>query len=307
MTDAITEVFRAVVYGILEGITEWLPVSSTGHMILLSAIPGFNLNSKYGSNFWNLFLVIIQLGAICAVIMKYFKRLNPLSRKLSKDDRKSIWKMWLKIIIACIPAGVVGVLLELLLTDAQSAILNSPIVVSITLIAYGIIFIIIERLQKKKEKDYQKKLESQSLPANPYPFKYESTESLSYKTCLFIGLFQMLAIIPGTSRSGITIIAAMLLGASRGVSAEFSFFLSIPIMVGASLVKIISFARSETVLTSEMNIYLSFGIIAAFVVSIFVVKFLLEWVKKHTFEGFGYYRIALGVLMIVLIATNVVQ
>lgn len=306
MGDSITEMFRALFYGLVEGVTEWLPISSTGHIILVSAIPGFDLSNKFSPSFWDFFMVIIQLGAILAVIFKFFKKLNPLSIKLQKDERKSIWKMWLKIIIGCIPAGVAGILIELLLTDEQNKILNSPIVVAIALIVYGILFIVIEELQKRKEKAYKKSLEAQSLPANPYPYKYQTTESLSYLTVFYIGLFQMLSIIPGTSRSGVTILSALILGSSRIAATEFSFFLSIPIMVGASAVKLYSFIKSGVTLTADMNIYLWFGIISSFVVSIFVVKFLMNWVKKHNFEGFGYYRIALGVLIVGLFAGGVI-
>lgn len=307
MSESINDVFKALSYGLIEGITEWLPVSSTGHIILASSIPGFNLESRFGTSFWDFFMVIIQLGAILAVIMKFFKRLNPFPLDLTKEERKSIWIMWLKILIGCVPAGVAGVLLELLLNEEQSKILNSPIVVACTLILYGVLFIILERFQKRKEKNFYQSLEGQGLPANPYPYRYATTDNLSYLTCLYIGLFQMLAIIPGTSRSGVTILSAMFLGCSRTVSTEYSFFLSIPIMLGASLVKLVSFVRSGTVLTSDMNIYLWFGVISAFVVSLVAVKILLNWVKKHTFEGFGYYRIALGAIIIVLFACNLIS
>lgn len=302
----MNDVIKALFYGLVEGVTEWLPVSSTGHIILVSAIPGFNLESRFGSAFWDFFMVIIQLGAILAVILKFFKKLNPLSLKLTKENRNSIWKMWLKIIIGCIPAGLAGVLLEILLNDEQTKMLNSPIVVACTLIIYGVFFIIMERYQKKKQKEYLKSLAGQNLPANPYPYKYQSTESLSYLTCLYIGLFQMLSIIPGTSRSGVTILSALLFGASRSAATEYSFFLSIPIMLGASLIKLISFIKDGTVLTASMNIYLWFGIISAFLVSLVVIKKLMGWVKKHTFEGFGYYRICLGAVIVVLFCCNVI-
>lgn len=304
MSESITDVFKALFYGLIEGITEWLPVSSTGHIILASALPGMDLEYRFGTAFWDFFMVIIQLGAILAVITKFFKRLNPFPLGLSKEERKSIWVMWLKILIGCVPAGIAGVLLELLLNEEQNKVLNSPIVVACTLILYGVLFIILERYQKKKERDYRKSLEGQGLPANPYLHKYEDVNDLPYLTCLYIGLFQMLAIIPGTSRSGVTILSAMFLGCSRTVSTEYSFFLSIPIMVGASLVKLVSFVKSGTSLTYDMNIYLWFGIISAFVVSLFAVKLLLDWVRKHTFEGFGYYRIALGAVIVVLFACN---
>lgn len=306
MNDAINDVLKALFYGLIEGVTEWLPVSSTGHIILVSAIPGFNLETRFSSTFWDFFMVIIQLGAILAVLFKFFKRLNPLSIKLQKDERKSILKMWLKILIGCLPAGIAGILLEVLLNDAQKRVLNSPIVVAIALIVYGILFIVIEELQKRKEKAYLQSLKAQSLPASPYPYKYKTTESLTYLTVFYIGLFQMLSIIPGTSRSGVTILSALILGSSRVGATEFSFFLSIPIMIGASAVKFVSFLRSGATLTPSMNLYLFFGILSSFLVSIYVVKFLMGWVKKHDFEGFGYYRIALGVLIVGLFAGGVI-
>lgn len=307
MNQSITDLFQALFYGLVEGITEWLPISSTGHIILVSSIPGYDLQARFGASFWDFFMVVIQLGAILAVIVKFFKKLNPLPVKMEKEQRIAILKIWLKILIGCLPAGIAGILIEVLLDDAQKAMLNSPLVVAIPLVLYGILFVLLERWQRKKENRFKETVKGSSLPANPYPYRYPTTSSLSYLTVLYIGLFQILSIIPGTSRSGVTILSALYLGASRTVAAEFSFFLSIPIMIGASAVKLFSFARSGTPLTYDMNIYLWFGVISAFLVSLAVVKLLMNWVKKHDFELFGYYRIALGILIFGLFLGNVIR
>jgi len=275
-------------------------------MIILSAIPGLNIESTYGTSFWNFFLVIIQLGAIMAVCFKFFKKLNPLSRKRTKEERKNIFIMWLKIIIGCLPAGIIGVLMEVLLPEKVNSALNSVIVVASTLIVYGILFIVLERINKYRVKKYVASLGQNEKSNASYPYKFLEVESIDYLTALYIGLFQLLALIPGTSRSGITILSALLLGASRTAATEFSFYLSIPIMIGASLVKLISFIRSGTSLTSYMIIYLVFGIITAYLVSLVVINTLMKWIKKHTFEGFGYYRIAIGVVLVGLIIGNVI-
>lgn len=298
--DPISETLKAIIYGIVEGVTEWLPISSTGHMIILSTIPGFNVEQNYGTAFWNFFLVIIQLGAILAVCFKFFKKLNPLSVKRTKEEKKSIWKMWLKIIIGCLPAGIVGVLMEVLLPENVNKVLNSVIVVATTLIVYGVLFIILETFNKKKYKEFVSSNNQGAL------YKFETVEDIDYKYALYIGLFQLLALIPGTSRSGITILSALLLGASRTAAMEFSFYLSIPIMIGASLVKAYSFIKSGTVITSNMMLYLIFGILTSYLVSILVINTIMKWIKKHSFIGFGYYRIAVGVILVGLIIGGVI-
>lgn len=307
INDPIIEMLKAIIYGIVEGVTEWLPISSTGHMIILSAVPGFNLEQTYGTAFWNFFLVIIQLGAILAVCFKFFKQLNVLSIKNTREEKKEKWKMWAKILIGCIPAGIIGILMEKFLPENANKALNSVLVVSIALILYGLIFIGLERYNKYKYKKHVNSLNFGKEKEVVYPYKYPTATKFSYLTALYIGLFQLLALIPGTSRSGVTIVSAMLLGASRTAAAEFSFYLSIPIMIGASLVRAYSFVKSGTALTSNMMIYLIFGILTAFLISVVVINTLMKWVKKHTFEGFGYYRIAAGILLLGLFLGHVIQ
>ena len=259
------EYIKALILGIVEGITEWLPVSSTGHMILVNELMG---NSGFTAQ--SLFLYVIQLGAILAVVTLYFKKLNPFSPSKTKEEKKGTWDMWFKVIAACIPAGVIG----LLFNDYMERFENWQ-VVSATLILYGIAFIIVENLSKKE--------------------KVTEISEMSSKTALIIGLFQVLSIIPGTSRSGSTILGAMLVGASRSLAAEFSFFLAIPIMFGVSFLKIVTY---EGVLTSTDIGVLLCGMIVAYVVSLLAIKFLVNFVKKHDFKLFGWYRIALALVVI---------
>ena len=259
------EYIKALILGIVEGITEWLPVSSTGHMILVNELMGHS-----GFTAQSLFLYVIQLGAILAVVTLYFKKLNPFSPSKTKEEKKGTWDMWFKVIAACIPAGVIG----LLFNDYMERFENWQ-VVSATLILYGIAFIIVENLSKKE--------------------KVTEISEMSYKTALIIGLFQVLSIIPGTSRSGSTILGAMLVGASRSLAAEFSFFLAIPIMFGVSFLKIVTY---EGVLTSTDIGVLLCGMIVAYVVSLLAIKFLVNFVKKHDFKLFGWYRIALALVVI---------
>ena len=307
MQNPLDAAVKAIVYGILEGLTEWLPVSSTGHMIILNAIPGFDLQTVYGRDFWEFFLVVIQFGAILAVIWKFFKKLNPLSDNNTKEHNRKVWLTWLKILIGCLPAGIAGVLLELLLPDGVTDSLNSVPVVASMLLLYGAAFVLIERLNKKKARDFQLSLAREGLdPNTPYPYKYQTVGSFGYLTVFYIGLIQMLSIIPGTSRSGVTILGALLLCSSRGAAAEFRFYLSIPIMLGATLVKGISFYRSGTILSNNMIVYLFFGVLTAFLVSLVVIGKLMQFVKKHSFEGFGYYRLGLGALLVILFAIGLI-
>ncbi len=259
------EFLKAIFLGIVEGITEWLPISSTGHMILVNEFIG---NSGFTSS--DLFLYVIQLGAILAVVTLYFKKLNPFSSKKSALEKKDTWQMWFKVIVACIPAGVIG----LLLNDYMERFENWQ-VVSATLIIYGIAFIIVENMAKKE--------------------KVTTLSEMSYKTALIIGLFQVLSIIPGTSRSGSTILGAMLVGTSRGLAAEFSFFLAIPIMFGVSFLKIITY---EGTLSGADIAVLITAMAVAYAVSMAAIKFLVDFVKKHNFKPFGWYRMALGVVVI---------
>lgn len=257
------EFLKSIILGIIEGITEWLPISSTGHMILFNEIvdsTGSFLESQ-------LYLYVIQLGAILAVVTLFFNKLNPFSSKKTSEEKHNTWQMWYKVVVACIPAGVIG----LLLNDFMEKFENWQ-VVSAMLIIYGIAFIIVEKLQKKTTVD--------------------SIDQLSYKTALSVGAFQVLSIIPGTSRSGSTILGGMLMGCSRTVAAEFSFFLAIPIMFGVSLLKILTHEGAI-----EWGLLLV-GMIVSYIVSMIAIKFLMNFVKKHSFSGFGWYRIVLGILVI---------
>ena len=259
------EFIKALVLGFVEGITEWLPVSSTGHMILVNEFIG---NSGFTSE--SLFLYVIQLGAILAVVTLYFKKLNPFSPSKTKEEKKGTWDMWFKVIVACVPAGVIG----LLLNDYMERFENW-MVVSATLIIYGIAFIIVENMAKKE--------------------KVTDISKMSYKTAIIIGIFQVLSIIPGTSRSGSTILGAMIVGTSRSLAAEFSFFLAIPVMFGVSFLKIITY---EGVLSGQDIAVLITGMVCAYLVSMASIKFLVNFVKKHDFKLFGWYRMVLGLIVI---------
>ncbi len=278
--DLIT-LIKIIILGIVEGITEWLPISSTGHMIILES--WFDLSSSLGKEFFDMFLVVVQLGAIFAVISSFFKELWPFGENKTKQEKKEIWKTWLNILIACLPAGIIGVLFN----DLLDKYLYNFITVAITLIVYGIVFILVEYLFKK----------------NNTQFKITDIKQMTIKTSLIIGCCQLLALIPGTSRSGVTIIGGMLIGCNRYVSTKFSFFVSIPVMVGASLFKIFKFATSGANITSFQIDYLIIGMIVAFLVSLACIKLLTNFVKNHTFTCFGYYRIALGIVLIILFVT----
>ena len=265
----IWEIIKAAILGIIEGITEWLPISSTGHMILADEFIRLNVSDA----FKEMFLVVIQLGAILAVLVLYFHKLNPFSPKKSAVEKKETFSLWGKVIVACIPAAVIGLLFD----DKIDELFYNYITVAITLILYGILFIVIENRNKNRAP------------------KVNTLAELSYRTALFIGVFQVLSLIPGTSRSGATILGAILIGTSRYVAAEFTFFLAIPVMFGASLLKIVKFGFDFT--CSDIAILLT-GMIVAFVVSIFAIKFLMGYIKKHDFKAFGWYRIALGVVVV---------
>lgn len=272
------EILKAIFFGIVEGITEWLPVSSTGHMILVDEFINLNVSDA----FKDLFLVVIQLGAICAVPVYFFQKLNPFSKRKTEQERKATWSLWAKVIVGVLPAAVVGILLD----DFFDEHFYNYIVVSIALIVYGIVFILIEKLKNSPK--------SGKAPS----YRVERIEDLTYRDAVTIGAFQVLSLIPGTSRSGSTIIGGMLTGVSRRASAEFSFFMAIPVMLGASLLKIVKFiADGFTVSGTEMALLL-IGIAVSFLVSLFAIKFLMDFVKRHTFIPFGIYRIALGVIVI---------
>ena len=261
------EIIKSVILGLVEGITEWLPISSTGHMILVNEFIG---NSGFTST--DLYIYVIQLGAILAVVTLYFGKLFPFMPSKTKEQRLDTWKIWFKILIACIPAGVLGLLFE-----PYMEAIEGWEVVSLMLIVYGVAFMMIEK-QKKT-------------------VTVQSIEQMSYKTALCIGLFQVLSIIPGTSRSGATILGAMLIGCSRTVAAEFSFFLAIPVMFGVSAIKILKYGLS---MSMADGIVLVVGMAVSYIVSMLSIKFLTDFVKKHDFKSFGYYRIILGIIVIAL-------
>lgn len=265
------ELLKAILFGIIEGITEWLPISSTGHMILLQDFINLNVSNE----FYSMFEVVIQLGAILSVVVLYFKDICPIGFKRSKKEKKDIWLLWGKILVASIPAAIIGLLLD----DWLDEHLYNSFVVSLMLIIYGIIFLIIENRSK--------------------PVKVNSINSITFKDALLVGMFQILALIPGTSRSGATIIGGLLIGLSRSVAASFTFYLAIPVMFGASLLKIIKYVlKVGLVFTTQEILILVIGCIVAFIVSILVIKFLMNYIKKHNFKVFGYYRIVLGIILI---------
>ncbi len=257
---------KAIILGIVEGFSEWLPISSTGHMILVNEF----MNTKIGFLTEDLFLYGIQLGAILAIVTLYFHKLNPFAPSKTKAERQETWQMWFKVIVACLPAAVIG----LLLNDFMEHFEN-PWVISATLIIYGIAFLFIERREKTA--------------------KIITTSNMTYKTALWIGLFQVLSIVPGTSRSGATILGAMLLGCSREMSAEFSFFLAIPVMVGVSLLKLVT---NDYLMMGTDWALLALGMVIAYLISMASVKFLVGYVKRHNFKLFGWYRIILGLIVI---------
>ncbi len=269
----LIEFLKSLILGIVEGITEWLPISSTGHMILVNEFMGITEDSFFNSQ---LFLYVIQLGAILAVATLFFRKLNPFSPSKTTLEKQQTWQMWFKVIVACLPAAVIG----LALNDYMDSI-STPFIVSIMLIVYGIAFIIVEKRQ--------------SVP------RVVSLNTLTYKTAFLIGMFQVLSIIPGTSRSGSTILGAIILGCSREIAAEFSFFLAIPVMFGVSFLKIIT---NDTPMDPEKWILLGVAMFTAYAVSLATLKGLMSYVKKHSFSAFGVYRIVLGIIVIVFTLFN---
>lgn len=263
------EIMKAIILGIVEGVTEWLPISSTGHMILVDEFLQLNMSAA----FKEMFFVVIQLGAIMAVVILYFKKLNPFLMKKKLTIKEDTLTLWFKIITACVPAAIIGVLFD----DKLEEMFYNYQTVAVALILYGILFIIIEARNK-----------------NVMP-KINELSQITYKTAIIIGVFQVLALIPGTSRSGTTILGAILIGTSRTVAAEFTFFLAIPVMFGASLLKILKFGF---VFTSAEFIILLTGMMVSFVISILAIKFLVGYIKKHDFTVFGWYRIVLGIIVV---------
>lgn len=265
------DLFYVILLGIIEGVTEWLPISSTGHLLLVEKLFINQLNPKIFTEAFNeMFSVLIQLGAILAVVGIFFKRLWPF-----RNDRKTRLLLWAKLLVATIPAALIGLIFD----DLIASWLNNPLSISCTLIIYGVLFIVVEKKTKK--------------------VKVNDVKNISFKLALIVGLAQTLALIPGTSRSGITIITMLLLSINRQTSTEFSFLLSVPIMFGASSLKLIKFIAKESFLNSQL-ILLAIGMLIALMVSIIVIKFLLGFIKKHDFTGFGIYRICLGILIVIL-------
>lgn len=262
------DILKVIILGLIEGITEWLPISSTGHMILANEFIKLNVTEE----FMEMFLVVIQLGAILSVVFLFFKKLNPFKKDPVK--RKDTINLWIKVLIGCIPAGIIGLLFD----DIIDKYFYNSLTVSITLIVYGILFIVIENWRKDKET------------------KVKNLKEITPKLALYIGVFQLLALIPGTSRSGATILGGLMLGMDRSVAAEYTFFLAIPVMAGASLLKILKFGFA---FTSSEIIILIVGLITAFIVSLITIKYLLKYIKKNDFKIFGWYRIALGILIII--------
>ena len=265
----LIEILKTILIGIVEGITEWLPVSSTGHMILLEEF----VHLKMTEEFMEMFNVVIQLGAIFAVIVLFFPKLWPFTTKEKGWIKKDTWMMWFKVIVGVLPAAVLGLLFD----DVLDAMFYNYQTVAITLIVYGILFVVVENWNKRRKPRVRK------------------LEDVTFGTAFFIGMFQVLSLIPGTSRSGATILGALILGCSRYIGAEFSFFMAIPVMFGASLLKMVKFGFA---LTGKEIIILAVGMISAFVVSMLSIKFLMNYVKKHDFKVFGYYRIVLGVIVL---------
>lgn len=286
------EALKAFLIGLVEGLTEWLPISSTGHMILVDQFVELDVSPT----FLAMFLVVIQIGAIMAVIILYFNKLNPFSRKKTPVQKKQTWRLWGMVLIGCIPAAFVGLLLD----DWVTEHFYNAWVVAAMLILYGIVFIVLERRNRRKYVQFVH--DEHLLDAKPSPdvmFPIKTVDEIGPKNALKIGLFQCLAIIPGTSRSGATIIGGMLTGCSRTASAEFTFFLAIPIMFGWGLVKVIkAFVGVGLVLTSTEIVVLLVGILTAFFVSVLSIKFLMGYIKNNDFTAFGVYRIIIGVIVL---------
>ena len=268
----LIELLKDVLFGIVEGITEWLPVSSTGHMILLDEFIKLDVSPA----FYEMFQVVIQLGAIAAVLVLFFRKLNPYAPGKNHKQRHNTWVLWIKVIVAVLPSAVLGLLLD----DWMDAHLYNYVVVAIALIVYGVAFLFVERINEQKET------------------KIKSVNQIDYKTALLIGAFQCLSLIPGTSRSGSTILGAILLGVARPAGAEFSFFLAIPTMLGASALKVLKFMLEGVKATGGELMILLVGTVVSFIVSLLVIKALMDYVRKRSFAAFGYYRIVLGFVVI---------
>ena len=289
----LIEILKTILLGIIEGITEWLPVSSTGHLILLDEFISLNVSDAFKS----MFDVVIQLGAILAVIVLFFHKLNPFAPSKTETEKKQTWQLWFKVVVSIIPSGLVGVLFD----DWMDEHLHNGIVVSIALIVYGIAFILVEsrnsrgKFEKVSTKDG---ITVSRLKENPVNNVFDIT----YKTALIIGLFQCLSLIPGTSRSGSTILGAIMIGVGRSAGAEFSFFMAIPTMLGASAIKGLKFLLSGVSATGTEIGVLVVGCVVSFIVSLLVIKGLMQYVRNHSFSAFGVYRIVLGMIVLIYFA-----
>lgn len=302
----IIELFKAALFGVVEGITEWLPISSTGHMLLLNQFVPLDVSA----DFWDMFLVVIQLGAILAVLVLFFHRLNPFSGTKTRLERRNTWSLWAKTIVACLPAAVIGIPLD----NWMEENLGSPYVIAVALIVYGVAFIVIEGMRERRATAVASipsgaprhlalstQLKSPTELADSTA-RVQELDELDWKTAIGIGVFQVLSIVPGTSRSGSTIIGGLLLGCSRTVAAEFTFFLAIPVMVGASGLRLVKyFLKGNSFAANEVAI-LGVGCAVAFVVSLVAIRFLMGFVRRHDFKPFGWYRIVLGVAVIAYFA-----
>ena len=265
----IVGILKAIVFGIVQGFTECLPISSTGHMILLDEIIKLDVSPE----FKDIFFTVIQLGAVAAIVVLYFRKLNPFDPRKRPEQKKATWMLWFKIALACIPAAILGFLLD----DWINEHFYNGFTVAIMLIVYGVLFIIVENINKYKTPEITR------------------LGQLSFQTAFYIGLFQVLALIPGTSRSGATILGALILGCSRPVAAEFSFFLSVPVIFGASFLRLVKY---EFAISGTEMLYLIVGCVVAFFVSLYSLKFFMNWIKKNDYKLFGYYRIILGVIVL---------
>ena len=277
--ETFVEILKSILIGIVQGITEWLPVSSTGHMIISKSF----LDLKITQPCWDLFLVVAQLGSILAVVILFFDKLNPWSKNKTQEMKKKTWRLWLFVLIAIVPTAILGIVIDKLVLEkiVGDNPLRELLIIAVALVAYGILFIVIERLNKNRK------------------YKCEDVYDIDIKTAIKIGCFQTLSVVPGTSRSGSTILGASTVGVSRTAAAEFSFFLAIPVMVGASLLEALLFIKDGFTLTGTDIAFLIAGTITSFLVSLLVIKFLMSFVKKHSFECFGWYRIAFGIFLIV--------
>lgn len=309
--DSFIELVKSFFIGIVEGITEWLPISSTGHMILVDEFVKLNVSAE----FLELFLVVIQLGAICAVLVLYRHKLNPVSRQKSEYERRDTWRLWGMVLIGCIPAAIIGLLFD----DWVNEHFYNAWTVAVALIFYGVVFIVMEYFNRKREREalsvrharhgrYSSVFAGGRAKGDNLAeslFRVNTVDDIDWKTALGIGCFQVLAIIPGTSRSGSTIIGGMLLGCSRTAAAEFTFFCAIPVMLGWGVVKFIKYIISiGLAMTGTETLVLIVGIVTAFAVSVFSIKFLMSYIKRNDFTAFGIYRIVLGVCVIAYFAIS---